>query len=562
MKRHSMLGHTPSEGDYEVVFGKRIYSGKKPLPVDKAAEAVKERRRLADALRLRLGKLSPNGDAAALGLASNWREFVPPAKRLPARPTGTDESHDAELITELRLVRPAAKDRGVNGPMGQPHVTNLSAPLYDAPIKQGKIVEGEMEPAAIVAAAQDSYAAMSWFDHATLAYLQFAIGASHRIVPLRHVALRLLSRISFATHQGGRSPSSVLQDIQEASARRSSELQPLLLQYREELGLRAKLGVIGLGGYAKLQPSQQGLLAFFDPEYEEAITEADLGMISPTDGLATLLLITSHYLAARYTAWVSKMVGAARGAAAVMVSRPVKRFARMKAKAEQEYDDAEFAEPKMRHIKDVLCADLISDSAEGQLALWGQLVERLGSRLLQVHNTFSSDDDDSIESGAGMQQVTLAVELSPTLDKTDGFDLLGNGDGDGDGGSTQGGADSTALATAASPPLTFGDMVADQDGFDQAVKEAVEANVKAVGEQEEEHYHRAAELLRSLPKLAQRPICIAAEIQLHLTYYYEMRMQSELPFRTKRASTLRALASDCAPYKNAVLSKSSTGKLF
>ena len=131
-----------------------------------------------------------------------------------------------------------------------------------------------------------------------------------------------------------------------------------------------------------------------------------------------------------------------------------------------------------------------------------------------------------------------------------------------DGGSTQGGPGSTAHATAASPPLTFGDMVADQAGFDQAVKEAVEANVKAVGEQEEEHYHRAAELLRSLPKLAQRPIRIAAEMQLHLTYYYEMRMQSELPFRTKRASTLRALASDCAPYKNAVLSKSPTGKLF
>jgi len=188
-------------------------------------------------------------------------------------------------------------------------------------------------------------------------------------------------------------------------------------------------------------------------------------------------------------------------------------------------------------------------------------VERLGSRLLQVHNTFSSDDDDSIESGAGMQQVTLAVEFAPTLDKTDGFDLLGDGNG-GDGGSTQGGPGSTAHATAASPPLTFGDMVADQAGFDQAVKEAVEANVKAVGEQEEEHYHRAAELLRSLPKLAQRPIRIAAEMQLHLTYYYEMRMQSELPFRTKRASTLRALASDCAPYKNAVLSKSPTGKLF
>ena len=123
-------------------------------------------------------------------------------------------------------------------------------------------------------------------------------------------------------------------------------------RYREELGLRATLGVIGLGSYAKLQPSQQGLLAFFDPEYEEAITKADLGMISPADGLATLLLITGHYLAARYAVWVSKMVGVSRGAAVVVVSRPVKRFARMKAKAEHEYDDAEFAEPKMRHIKE------------------------------------------------------------------------------------------------------------------------------------------------------------------------------------------------------------------
>ena len=48
--------------------------------------------------------------------------------------------------------------------------------------------------------------------------------------------------------------------------------------------------MIGLGGYAKKQPSQRGLLAFFDEEHEASITEANIGMMALEDGLASHLL--------------------------------------------------------------------------------------------------------------------------------------------------------------------------------------------------------------------------------------------------------------------------------
>ena len=70
---------------------------------------------------------------------------------------------------------------------------------------------------------------------------------------MRTIALRLLARISLGGHQGGSNAAAVLQAVKDACALRERETGPLLLQYRNELGLRPKLRCIGMGSYAKRQ---------------------------------------------------------------------------------------------------------------------------------------------------------------------------------------------------------------------------------------------------------------------------------------------------------------------
>lgn len=205
-------------------------------------------------------------------------------------------------------------------------------------------------------------------------------------------------------------------------------------------------------------------------------------------------------------------------------------------------------------MKDSLCADLVSNSDEGQLALWGQLVDTLADSLLEVKNSFSVEDEDCIEAANGMQQVAIYMAFSPTQDRADGFVDFQSAVADAPSGGAPGSsAPSGSGASSGSAPFTFGDMLADSEGFARAVEEAVEANVRAVGEQEEEHYQRAAELFRTLPGLVDQPLRVVAEIQLHLSYYYVARSKSELPFRIKRSTTLRALASDCSAYKDKIV---------
>ena len=506
-------------------------------------QAAKERR---EKNRTRLMRFAPKGDSKSLDAAAGWFEFTPPVKKLPQRARGTDESNDREALSSLRMVAPL---RVVDGPCGQPHQTDLTSPLYDVPTPRGQLVDGEMQPHDVVEAAQAAYTASSWFDHATLSYLLFAISHAQRIAPLRLISLRLLARISLGTHQGGRSAGSVLAQIQQASAQFMSEAEPLLLKYRKDTGLRAKLGVITLGEHAKRQVSQRGVLPLFAPEHQAAIKEADIGLAPLEDGLATMHILLAHYLAPRFAAFVSRVASQARGAAVTHEVRPVKRFLRIKTKVDADFADSEYGEPpKTRHITDALSAVLVSDSAEGQLALWGQLVESLGERVLAASNTFAQSDAACKEGSAGMQQIVISVSFAPTRDGTDGF-VEGGSNVAGSGAE---GSHDAAATEAEVEPFTFGDMLADGEGWARAVANAIAANVQIAGEQEEEHYTEAAQLLGSLPGLAEQPIRMVVEMQLLLSYYHEARAKSELPFLIARAPTLRALASDCASYKDAV----------
>jgi len=156
--------------------------------------------------------------------------------------------------------------------------------------------------------------------------------------------------------------------------------------------------------------------------------------------------------------------------------------------------------------------------------------------VLEVNNTFAMDDDDCAEAAGGMQQIVLNLLFAPTRDGTDGSLAV---DGD----------ESTGV-TDAPAPLTFGDMVADAEGFAKAGQSAVDANVREVGEQEAEQYQRAASLLKTLPGLADEPIRLVTAVQLHLAYYFKARQQNELPFLANRAKSLHGLELDCIGYKH------------
>ncbi|KAL1499762.1 hypothetical protein AB1Y20_012449 [Prymnesium parvum] len=490
------------------------------LAAGQAAEAERKSALLAKLGHLALQHAAPR----LLDAAAAWREYSPPAARLPAAPSGTDASRDLATMVELGDLPPAEK---ADGPLGQPYQRSLACPKFESVGRVAKPLDEEMAPLEIVKAAQLSYGAHSWCDMATMEYLRYAIRRAHALPPLRPLVLRLLARVSCVRHQGGRTAEMVLHEVQEAAAAASRELTPLLLQYRAENQLREQLGFVGLGALEKRGVVQQGTLAFFDGKYKAAIEEAGCGIDAYEDGLACMLLLASHYLAPRFAAFVARLGGGARGAAASYGARPVKTFVRMQAKVKAEYDDAEFTPPKMRHVTDTLCADLVSDCVEGQLALWGQLVEAYGAQLLAVHNTFATEDREY--AGAAdvnaMQEISVLLRFAPTRDGADGLAEPG-------------------------VPLTFGDMLADEEGFARALREAIDSNVRPVSVQEAAHFESAAALFRTLPGLAERPLQLVTELQLHLSYYYNTRRENELTWRILRAESLLALEIDCAPYKN------------
>eukprot|EP00966_Prymnesium_polylepis_P276949 6398838-Prymnesium_polylepis.1 len=151
-----------------VGFGRGYATGQKKE--EKKVDPDEAPRKLADRLRPRLVRFAPHAPKAMLENAAAWRVFKEP-KALPPKPSGTDESKDREALNELRLVEPTAK---VDGPVGQPHMTNLTAPKYDGITKMAQLVDGEMAPQDVVEAAQASYDAHTWVDAATLAYLKYA----------------------------------------------------------------------------------------------------------------------------------------------------------------------------------------------------------------------------------------------------------------------------------------------------------------------------------------------------------------------------------------------------
>jgi len=398
----------------------------------------------------------------------------------------------------------------------------------------------------VVQAAQLAYHHLGWYDHATLSYVQSVLTLVAETPSLRIIILRLISRVACGWHQGGRSAASVLDDIRTAVARVASEAAPVLLHYRCEHGLCERLGWLGLGEYAPRQVQQGTALAFYAPEYEAAISAADCGIDAYEDGLSTMTLIVAQYVSARYAAFVAQLAAASRGAAASHSLRPPKSWVRSKAKVAESYDDAAFPAPKARHVTDALSADILCNSVEAQLAMWGQLVERLGGRgaLLRADNSFAIDDDESTdeEGVGGMQQLQLALLFTPTRDGTDGF------------------VEERTLAAQTKPnasarledavSFTFGDMCADEAGFATALQAAIDANVHEAGEQEADHYRRAAQLLATLPGLAAKPLRLVVELQLHLSFYWQERARSQLGFVAKRAKSLHALAADCAAFRD------------
>ena len=145
----------------------------------------------------------------------------------------------------------------------------------------------------------------------------------------------------------------------------------------------------------------------------------------------------------------------------------------------------------------------VCQTAEGTLALWGEVVEKLGPSMLHVQNSYALTDELCAlpENGFGMQSIRLTHVFWPAKAEADGGLI--------------------EVAGEAGAPLTFGDLAMDMLGLQAAVEAAVVANVRVGGVQEKEHYTKAAALFRTLPGLAERKVEMLAELTLRLQYFAE-----------------------------------------
>ena len=110
--------------------------------------------------------------------------------------------------------------------------------------------------------------------------------------------------------------------------------------------------------------------------------------------------------------------------------------------------------------------------------------------------------------------------------------------------------------TAAAPGapaarLTFGDILRDERGLQDAIRAATSASV---GAEWEHQYEKAVELLRQMaPALADEPVALIAELQLHLEFFVKQRKKTHLWFKVLRSKNLKELGWDCRSHIDSVL---------
>jgi len=417
-----------------------------------------------------------------------------------------------------------------------------------------QVVDGEEEsPEKLLECAQLSYVkAEGWIDHATCTWLESALGLVTIFPQFVPAVGRLLARVGYGWHQGNRSAASVLEGLQAIAERVLQEEQPQLLQYRKEQKLCQLLGEIKEvpvdpekgGKRASLSirshaPSQRAQLGFYGASFEEACRAADIDIFAERnaydDAVACMLIILAHYLGSRYRSFVSQL-GRTGASSGHHLTPPLLLGAMVQRVTTALEDDKDYPEPKSQYIVDPLRAEVVSPTAEAQLALWGEIVEKMGESVLMVTNTFAMQDATSLlpENEYGLQGIRIVHVFSPTRDEAS----LPTGD---DG--------------AEAAPLMFGDMVADAAGFEAAVAAAVAANVRSGDVQEEEHYTKAAQLFTTLPGLGEMPIRILAQMTLTLGYYRDVREKLCVPLLLQRTTTLRGASMECMHYKNAKVQK-------
>ncbi|KAL1527791.1 hypothetical protein AB1Y20_009174 [Prymnesium parvum] len=495
-----------------------------------------ERQRVEDDLRAKMGKMVGKEDNET---AVKWRQFSL-SNETPNLATQLSNTDEHRALQELSLVDPVKP--GAEGPEGLPYLSGLSCPSYNGSGKMSSVVEGkEDSPEEVIAQAQRSWAkAEGWTDHASCVYLGQALELCPAMPQFIPIAGRLLARVGLAHHQGQRNGADVLAYLKGAAARAHQSDRARMLKHRHEHKLVTRLGKLCLPNGADTSkaslsikrqgPIQRGPLAFFDQSYEKAICEADIKIFAEQDAyedaLSCMLIILSHYLAGRYEAFIASF-GQSGAALSSSVAPPLLLRSIQASKEAEFASGSDFPLPKAQYTTNSLSGEIVSTSADAQLALWGELSEKHGAAMLKLDNTFSLDDETSgmADYGFGLQHIDITHVYAPVRE------AKGKGDDDG--------------------PLTFGDMVADTAGFDAAVKAAVEANVQLAEVQEEEHYTTAAELFKTLPGLKERPIKVVAHLTLILSYYDAARKRLELPRMVHRAPALRAVSMECAQYKNA-----------
>ena len=130
-----------------------------------------------------------------------------------------------------------------------------------------------------------------------------------------------------------------------------------------------------------------------------------------------------------------------------------------------------------------------------------------------------------------MMQILVNVALRPTVDAGDGT----------------------------SRPMTFDDMLDDEEGFAAAMESFENANASFRRDNETNAItiiggrgagEEAARRMRRSQK--SDAVGLVAELQLHLPYYVEQRKKTHLWFKLLRATRLSQLQRDCFAYKDRV----------
>lgn len=202
----------------------------------------------------------------------------------------------------------------------------------------------------------------------------------------------------------------------------------------------------------------------------------------------------------------------------VIKTAPPKTRNRMANKAASDHRGK--AQPVCQHNVDLCRESVASETAKDQIGVWEDINNAF--QVLRVKNTF---EDETGDDTAGMQQIIVNVLLEP---KACGGQL----------------------------PLTYGELVK-SIGFQDAV-ESIRALSKA-GNSVGNTFEKAVALFRVMAgeeaggevvSLADEPVRLVVEIQLHLQHYIAERKKTHLWFKVDRADRLEHLQRDCAAYRN------------